>query len=215
MLSFLNKPYLQKHVNDHLYIFTFMVDKAFIYLFCNVYDFMVAGTKRQAAVSTERNYFRDAGLEKLALPVKTRTNKDNVVLEEIPLKVPNNNPFKRKKLDEIQIAETKDTAELVALKGGDEKLEISCVFSDSSFMSGTILEISNQIESSAEQISMVTEVESSEALYINTASQESISSKPKQASNGRGRSCLSEKLKRSNSKNSETKSSILNFFARV
>ena len=58
---------------------------------------MVAGTKRQVAVSTERKYFQDAGLEKLAFPVKTDTYKDNVVLEEIALKVPDNNPFKKRK----------------------------------------------------------------------------------------------------------------------
>ncbi|XVF50511.1 hypothetical protein PTKIN_Ptkin04bG0107000 [Pterospermum kingtungense] len=177
-------------------------------------EFQTSGTKRQVAVSTERNYFQDDGLEKLAFPVKTQKSKDDVVIKEIPLKVPDNNPFKRRKLDEIQIAETKDIAELVALKGGDDKLEISYVFPDLSFLSETKLEISNQIDSTADQISMVTEVESSEALHINMGSQESISSKPKRVYGGRGRG-LSQKLKRSNSKNSETKNSILNFFSRV
>ncbi|XWS60896.1 hypothetical protein CRYUN_Cryun07bG0077300 [Craigia yunnanensis] len=180
------------------------------------------GTRRQVAVSTERKYFQDAGLEKLAFPVKTDRYKDNVVLEEIALKVPDNNPFKKRKLDEIHIAETKDITELVSLKGDDEKLEILCVFPDNrqltfpdnSSTSERKLEISNQIESIAEQISMVTEVESSETLRINMGSQESVSSKPKRVFSGRGRGQI-EKLRISNSKNSETKNSILKFFARV
>ncbi|OMO83933.1 XPG/Rad2 endonuclease [Corchorus olitorius] len=179
-------------------------------------------TMKQGTVSTERKYFPDAGLEKLAFPVKTHSAKENVVLEDITLKVPNNNPFKRRKVDEMHITKANDMTELVSLKGEDENSEILCVFPDNSqftfpeniSMSERKLEMSKQIESLAEEISVVTEVQSSETLCINMGSQESVSSKPKGVFSGRGRG-KSEMLKRSKTLNSEPKNSILNFFARV
>ncbi|XP_022737269.1 exonuclease 1 [Durio zibethinus] len=187
-------------------------------------EFQTSGpmNMRQVAVSTERKYFEDAGLEKLAFPVKSHAKNENEVLEEILLKVPNNNPFKKSKLDEIHIAETKDIAELVSSKGEDEKLEILGVFPDNSQLTFPVnscisdgkLEVSNQMESNAEQISMVTEVDCSETMGINMGSQESVSSKTKRVFSGRGRG-QNDKLKRSNCSNSRTRNSILNFFARV
>ncbi|KAL4362113.1 hypothetical protein GQ457_04G012020 [Hibiscus cannabinus] len=170
---------------------------------------------KQVAVSTESKYFQDDGLEKLAFPVRTRAKKEDVVLEETPLNVPNNNPFKKRKLG--------DMTKLVSSKGEDEKLEMSCVFHDNSqltfsennCLSDEKLEISNQTESIAEQISTVTEVECAETLSINVGSQESVSSdsRPKRVfSRRRGQN---DKLNRSNHKCSEPKNSILNFFARV
>ncbi|XVE58835.1 hypothetical protein DITRI_Ditri04bG0200800 [Diplodiscus trichospermus] len=186
-------------------------------------EFQTSGTQRQVAVSTHSKYFDDAGLEKLAFPVKARTNKENEVLEETPLEVPDNNPFKKRKLDEIHITETKDITELVSVKGKDEKLEILCVFPgnseltfpDNSSMSEGKLEISNQMENNAEQISVVTDVGSSETLCINMGSQESVSSKPRSVLFSGSRRGQIQRLKRSNSKNSEAKNSILNFFAPV
>ncbi|KAG8483159.1 hypothetical protein CXB51_022136 [Gossypium anomalum] len=170
---------------------------------------------KQVVVSTESKYFKDAGLEKLAFPVKTRPKNENMVLEETPLKVPNNNPFKKRKFDEM--------TELVSSKGEDEKLEMSCVFPDdsqltfpdsSSLSDAGKLEISNQIVSIAEQISMVSEVECCETLCINMESQESVSSKPNRVYSERKRG-QNVKLKSSNCNRSGTKNTILNFFARV
>ncbi|OMO97225.1 hypothetical protein CCACVL1_04623 [Corchorus capsularis] len=179
-------------------------------------------TMKQGTVSTERKYFPDAGLEKLAFPVKSHSAKENVVLEDITLKVPNNNPFKRRKVDEMHITKANDMTELVSLKGEDENSEILCVFPDNSqltspeniSMSERKLEMSKQIESIAEEISVVTEVQNSETLCINMGSQESVSSKPKGVFSGRGRG-KSEMLKRSKTLNTEPKNSILNFFARA
>ncbi|PPD90196.1 hypothetical protein GOBAR_DD12859 [Gossypium barbadense] len=170
---------------------------------------------KQVVVSTESKYFKDAGLEKLAFPVKTRPKNENMVLEETPLKVPNNNPFKKRKFDEM--------TELVSSKGEDEKLEMSCVFPDdsqltfpdnSSLSDTGKLEISNQIDSIAEQISMVSEVECCETLCVNMGSQESVSSKPNRVYSERKRG-HNVKLKSSNCNRSGTKNTILNFFARV
>ncbi|KAA3455745.1 exonuclease 1 [Gossypium australe] len=169
------------------------------------------GEKRK----TGNKYFKDAGLEKLAFPVKTRLKNENMVLEETPLKVPNNNPFKKRKFDEM--------TELVSSKGEDEKLEMSCVFPDdsqltfpdnSSLSDAGKLEISNQIDSLAERISMVREVECCETLCINMGSQESVSSKPNRVYSERKRG-QNVKLKSSNCNRSGTKNTILNFFARV
>ncbi|KAK8525931.1 hypothetical protein V6N12_020417 [Hibiscus sabdariffa] len=170
---------------------------------------------KQVAVSTESKYFQDDGLEKLAFPVRTRAKKEDVVLEETPLNVPNNNPFKKRKLG--------DMTKLVSSKGEDEKLEISCVFYDNSqltfsennCLSDEKLEISNQVESIAEQISTVTEVECVETLSVNMGSQESVSSDSRPKRVFSGRRGQNDKWNRSNHKCSEPKNSILNFFARV
>ncbi|TYH01565.1 hypothetical protein ES288_A09G068800v1 [Gossypium darwinii] len=169
---------------------------------------------KQVVVSTESKYFKDAGLEKLAFPVKAGPKNENMVLEETPLKVPNNNPFKKRKFDEM--------TELVSSKGEDEKLEMSCIFPDdsqltfpdnSSLSDAGKLEISNQIVSIAEQILMVSEVECCETLCINMGSQESVSSKPNRVYIERKRG-QNDKLKSSNCNRSGTKNTILNF-ARV
>ncbi|KAK6261410.1 hypothetical protein QUC31_007226 [Theobroma cacao] len=178
------------------------------------------GTMRQGAVSIEKKYIQDAGLERLAFPLKSQLTKANVVTEDIPL-IPNNNPFKKRKLDEMHIAEAKDTTELVSSNDENEieRSEILCVFPDNTQLAfpGRKVEMSsNQIESTAEQISMVSEVESCETLHMNVGSQESVSCNPKRLFSGRGRGKNDKlKLKGSNCKNSETKNSILNFFARV
>ncbi|GMI75435.1 hypothetical protein like AT1G18090 [Hibiscus trionum] len=170
---------------------------------------------KQVAVSTESKYFQDTGLEKLAFPVRTRSKKENAVSEETPLNVPNNNPFKKRKLEDI--------TKLVSSKGEDEKLEMSCAFQDNSQLtfsenncsSDRKLEISNQIESIAEQISMVTEVECIETLRIDVESQESVSSSSRPKRVFSGRRGQNDKLNRSNRNSSEPKNSILNFFSRV
>ncbi|XP_021292273.1 exonuclease 1 [Herrania umbratica] len=178
------------------------------------------GTMRQGAVSIEKKYIQDAGLERLAFPLKSQATKENVVAEDIPL-IPNNNPFKKRKLDEMHIAEAKDTTDLVSSNGQDEieRSEILCVFPDNTQLAfpGRKVEMSsNQIESTAEQISMVSKVESCETLHMTVGSQESVSCDPKRLFSGRGRGKNDKlKLKGSNCKNSETKNSILNFFARV
>ncbi|GLU18314.1 hypothetical protein SLE2022_346200 [Rubroshorea leprosula] len=175
------------------------------------------GTERgQDPVSTGRQHFNDAGLERLILSAKVKETKESAtVFYDTPLNIPNNNPFKKRKLDELDITGIKDVTEQTSDKNNNEQFEILCVSPDEAQLSKRKQnEISfSQGESFSEQISLVTEVESSEVLCFNTESQESVNSKPKRVSNGSGRG--KKGLKKDNIKSSQTKNTILNFFSRV
>jgi exonuclease-1 len=164
-----------------------------------------------------------AALEKLTLPSEIHGTVENTMVENSnTLKVPDNNPFKKRKCDETQFVQIESIAEEV-LVATDENLEILCLTTpdntplevlDKSARKRSLSDIhSDQI---VEQVSGITEVEDSDILYINLESQGSVNSKPKKATDGKRRG-KTEKSKRSNSKISENKksSSILNFFSRV
>jgi hypothetical protein len=112
-----------------------------------------------------------------------------------------NNPFKKRKCDEIQLVQVQSIAEQVSV-ATDENFDILCLTPDN-----TPLEVldesarkrrrsdiySDQI---ADQISGITEVEDSDIMCINFESQGSVNSKPKKVIDGKRRG-KTEKSKRS------------------
>ncbi|GAV69156.1 XPG_N domain-containing protein/XPG_I domain-containing protein [Cephalotus follicularis] len=181
---------------------------------------------KQNLVFTERKYFNEAvGLHKLVLPSYANGTMENTVFaDDIPLQVPNNNPFKRRKVDEMNEEQIMSTTERIIAASDDEKLDALCITPDNALPKVPDNYISrkrrrseihlNQIEESImEQVSVVTEVENSDVSCVAVESQESINSKPKEVS---GRKGLSKKLKSgSHCKSSvNKKSTILNFFSR-
>ncbi|KAL5748814.1 hypothetical protein ACOSQ2_026111 [Xanthoceras sorbifolium] len=181
---------------------------------------------KQDTVSTGRKYFYEgAELQKLVLPLEIHeTVKKTRVPEETQLKVPDNNPFKKRKLGEICLDQINSTTEEVLVVTEDEKSDLLCDNPDI-----ILPEVSknsrsrkrkfngshfNQEESISKQVSVVTEVEDSNLDNV-MDSQESVNSKPKRVSKGKQRNKI-EKEKTSNCKNSVNKNtSILNFFSRV
>lgn len=165
-----------------------------------------------------------ASLQKLVLPMQSQESVENsVVSDDLPLKVPENNPFKKRKLDEIQFEPFKSISKEVLVVNGDEKLEFLCatpnnylpkvsenIHSSKRTRNESLLD---QREITAEQVSVVIEVESSD-LFNTKESQESVNSKPKKFSKEKQRS--KTKTKTSNANSSVNKrTSILNFFLRV
>lgn len=176
-------------------------------------------TEKQTSISNDSKFFKDAAaLEKLFLPSEIHGTVENTVVDNSnTLKVPDNNPFKKRKCDEIQLVQVESIAEQV-LVATDENLDILCFTPDNTPLESARKRRLSDIHSDqiAEQISGITEVEDSEILCINFESQGSVNSKPKKVTDGKRRG-KTEKSKRSNSKSSENKnsSSILNFFPRV
>ncbi|GLT37436.1 hypothetical protein SLA2020_117540 [Shorea laevis] len=114
----------------------------------------------QDPVSTGRKHFNDAGLERLILSAKVKETKESAtVFEDTPLNIPNNNPFKKRKLDELDITGIKDVTEQASDKNNNEQFEIFCVSPDKAQLSKRKQnEISfSQGECFSEQISLVTE----------------------------------------------------------
>jgi exonuclease-1 len=181
-------------------------------------------TENQISVSNESKYLKEAtALEKLVVPSEIlKTVEYSTVQNRNPLKVPDNNPFKKMKCDEIQLDQIESMTEEISVVTDVDNLDILCVTPynstplevlDKSSRKRRLSDIhSDQI---AEQVSEITEVEDSDILCINLESQESVSSKPKKVTDGKTRGKI-EKSKRSNSKSSENKkNSILNFFSRI
>lgn len=180
--------------------------------------------ENQISVSNESKYLKEAtALEKLVVPSEIlKTVEYSTVQNRNPLKVPDNNPFKKMKCDEIQLDQIESMTEEISVVTDVDNLDILCVTPynstplevlDKSSRKRRLSDIhSDQI---AEQVSEITEVEDSDILCINLESQESVSSKPKKVTDGKTRGKI-EKSKRSNSKSSENKkNSILNFFSRI
>ncbi|KAJ0048454.1 hypothetical protein Pint_17004 [Pistacia integerrima] len=181
---------------------------------------------KQYPVSSKRMYFNEGtALQKLVSPLHSQETVENtVVSDDLPLKVPDNNPFKKRKLDEIHFDPLTSISKEDLVVTGDEKLEFLCATPDSILPkvsenihprkrthNGSHLD---QREDAAAQVSVVTEVISSN-LFDTKQSQESVNSKPKRFSKGKQRS-KTKKTETSNSNNSVNKStSILNFFSRV
>ncbi|XP_031259371.1 exonuclease 1 [Pistacia vera] len=181
---------------------------------------------KQYPVSSKRMYFNEGtALQKLVSPLQSQETVENtVVSDDLPLKVPDNNPFKKRKLDEIHFNPLTSISKEDLVVTGDEKLEFLCATPDCILPkvsenihprkrthNGSHLD---QREDAAAQVSVVTEVISSN-LFDTKQSQESVNSKPKRFSKGKQRS-KTKKTETSNSNNSVNKStSILNFFSRV
>ncbi|TXG50831.1 hypothetical protein EZV62_023355 [Acer yangbiense] len=152
------------------------------------------------------------------------TVKKTRVPKETQLKVPDNNPFKKRKLGEICLGSIKSTSEEILVVDEDEKSDLLCVNPDIILpevfknsrsrkrkLNGSQLD---QGESISNQVSVVIETEDSKSEKA-LESQESVNSKPKRVSKGKERKTI-EKKKTSNCKNSVNKNtSILNLFSLV
>lgn len=184
---------------------------------------LLVAAPKEVSVSCERSYLNeDAALQKLLLPLKDHETIQ--VPDDIPLKVPNNNPFKKRKLDEKQLDQIKSNPKEVLVVTDIEKLDVLCITPDiilpkapENNNSGKRKLHSNQLDqrqSISKEVSVITEVEDTN-LHVTTESQESVNSKPKKVSKGKARS-KTEKKKTNNCMSSVNKStSILNFFPRV
>ncbi|XP_021909370.1 exonuclease 1 isoform X2 [Carica papaya] len=180
---------------------------------------------KEDPVLTKTKYLKeDSGFNKLISPADTHQAMEaSEIPHDIQLKVPNNNPFKKRKLDEIRLKQTNDEGEEMSVVTENSKMDVFCSppedtlkFScNNSFQNEKENEIHfNQTDCVNEKISVVTEVESSDILFVNWGSQESVNSKSRKVSSWKARG-KSEKLK-SICKNSERRNgSILNFFSRV
>ncbi|XP_050258721.1 exonuclease 1 isoform X1 [Quercus robur] len=179
--------------------------------------------EKQMSVSNEGKYLKEAAaLEKLVMPLEIHKTVDSsMVQNRNPMKVPDNNPFKKMKCDEIQLDQVESMTEQVSVAIDVENFDVLCVTPYSS----TPLEVFDKSsrkrrlsdicsDQTAEQVSGITEVEDPDILCINLESQESVNSKPIKATDGKRRG-KTEKSKKSNCKSSENKNSILNFFSRV
>ncbi|KAL3529202.1 hypothetical protein ACH5RR_008524 [Cinchona calisaya] len=134
--------------------------------------------QKQVPSVVEKKYINGAlELEKLKLPSKNEAEEEcrTIIHKEVP-KLPQNNPFKKRKMEEIQLQQT---------------------------------------ESTIEQVSVLTETETSEVLCPTPDSQQSVDSKPIKANEEDKGAHKGKKMKGSNCHSSLQKSSIMNFFSRV
>ncbi|KAF7123064.1 hypothetical protein RHSIM_Rhsim12G0139800 [Rhododendron simsii] len=160
--------------------------------------FAVMGKK---AMVEKSNYFNEATeLEKLVCPLKTPFTEENKASsDKIPLKVPENNTFRKRKYAEVQLDELEIVAEQVSVVTELERSGISFVTPESQ----------QSVDSKPIRAS-----DRSEISFMTPESHQSVDSKPLRASDGK--KVKNEKLKRSNCQDLESKkSSILNFFSRV
>lgn len=185
---------------------------------------MVCTEKKQKPVSNENKYSNEAGaLQKLiAASVIHETEETKGVGSCFPLKVPDNNPFKRRKFEEISLDQMGSQ-----VSEGIEGLDTLYVSQSSVTMEGldTQLEkdfckkrkgndgpnLCQTIIDDNEEASKLTKDENLDILCLNCQSQESVNSKStKVVTDSKGN------IKQNNSKSLERKScSILNFFSRV
>ncbi|KAG6672967.1 hypothetical protein I3843_16G087300 [Carya illinoinensis] len=178
-------------------------------------------SEKQMSVSNSSKYLKEAAaLEKLIMPSEIHgTVEIPTVQNRNSLKVPDNNPFKKRKWDEIQL----DPIESITVSfATDESLGILCVSPDNTPLK--VLDKSPrkrrlsdiQSDQTAGHVSGITDLGYSDTMCINLESQESVNSKPKRVTDGK-RGGKTEKSKRGSSKSSENKksNSILNFFSRV
>lgn len=177
-------------------------------------------TEEPTSASNAYKILKEAeALEKLIQPSKTVEN--TTVQSSNLVKVPDNNPFKKRKWEETHLDQIESITEQVSF-ATDGTLDILCLTPENtpfevlgeSSRKRRLSDIhSDQI---AEQVSGVTDVENSNILGIKSESQESVNSKPKKVTD-RERRGKTEKSNRSSSKSTEDKKSrsILNFFSRL
>ncbi|KAE9586074.1 putative exodeoxyribonuclease I [Lupinus albus] len=175
---------------------------------------------KQELVSDKDKYSDEAlALQKLIMPLRTIEN--TILTDDTPLKFPNNNPFKLRKTEEISLVETENTMENVSFVNSIEYIDL-CLSPDRFEEEGSEIfsrkrkfeEIcSDQLQTSDEQISGVTEVENSDILCL---TQGSVSSKTMKSANLKGKDESKKISKRSKFKKAvSSNGTILNFFSRV
>ena len=181
-------------------------------------------TRQNSALDKDNCPDEALELHKLIKPSETCAAAKETTLnsDETPLKVPDNNPFKIRKPEEISLLDTHNYDERVPSVSSEESVEI---LSRDSFQ-GYTKNLSrkrkfqnihlDQLDSADEQISEVTEVESPEILCTGLESQESVNSKTSRITADLKGSGKEKKFRRNNYKKKTSKnSSILNFFSRV
>ena len=185
-----------------------------------------SSVRRQSSALDKENCPGEAlELHKLVKPSEAcaAAKETSLNSDEAPLKVPDNNPFKIRKPEEISLLDTHNHDERVPSVSSEEGVEI---LSPDSFQEYT-KNLSrkrkfqnihlDQLDSADDQISGVTEVESSDILCLSLESLESVNSKTSRITAGLKRRSEKEKKFRRNSykKTAGNNSSILNFFSRV
>ncbi|XP_022137457.1 exonuclease 1 [Momordica charantia] len=177
--------------------------------------------KRIKPVVDEKNFKEELALEKLSTPLDVqRTNEDKNVIDYKSLKTPNNNPFKRRKDDDLQLDLTDSADEEILVISEDECEESSCDTSDNLILESSkkrklYKTLSYQVDNFSEYKSEVTQEEDLVLLELTPESQKSVSSKISTVI-GRKRVVGKENKRKSNCNSSGIqKNSILNFFSRV
>lgn len=176
--------------------------------------------KRIKPVVDEKNFKEELALEKLTPLDVQRTNEDKNVIDYKSLKTPNNNPFKRRKDEDLQLDLTESAGEEILVISEDECEESSCDTSDNLILESSkkrklYKTLSYQVDNFSEYKSEVTQEEDLVLLELTPESQKSVSSKISTVI-GRKRVVGKENKRKSNCNSSGIqKNSILNFFSRV
>ena len=182
-------------------------------------------TKQELVSDKERYSDEVLALQKLIMPLETNgTVEKTIISDDTPLKVPDNNPFRIRKTEEISSAQTDNTVEKVSIVSSVEYIDL-CTSPDNFEEEGSenlsrkrkFQNISSdQLQTADEQISGVTEVEDSDVLCMNVESQGSVNSKTRKSASLKGRGGSEKQSKRSKCKQTcSGNRTILNFFSRV
>ncbi|KAJ1392017.1 XPG/Rad2 endonuclease [Sesbania bispinosa] len=181
-------------------------------------------------LSDKDKYSNEAvALQKLIMPLGTNgTVKKTFKSENTPLKVPDNNPFRIRKPEEVCLVHTEDKVEELSIVNSVEYIDIDMCMSPYTFQEEGCESPSrkrkfeeiclDKLEATDEQVSGVTEIENCEVLCLTVESQESVNSESRKSAALKGRGESEKKSKRSNSKSKKTESNnrtILSFFSRV
>ncbi|KAM7267889.1 hypothetical protein ACFE04_010055 [Oxalis oulophora] len=146
--------------------------------------------KEQDHVLTEtRTSEGTVKLEKLVLPFVTH---QSVVSDEVPAKTPNNNPFKRIKLEEMSLHQILRTKEEINDLTDHEELDVLCMTPNNNPFKVSTKESSRKRglekispkseDNKTEVVSVVTEVANSDVVCVPGESQESVNSEQKSKS---------------------------------
>lgn len=176
-------------------------------------------TEKMNPILNEEKYINKVeALQKLIMPSTVHEVIETTTVTDIPLNVPDNNPFKRWKFDQNH---SDQIGSQVSGSAQVEDLDNS-VISNGTNISQKVLENGasrkrkledltvHKVEKVSEPISVVTKEENSEVLCMVSESQESVNSKANKIAGG------GKRKGKIGSKSSDTKkSTILNFFSRV
>ncbi|XP_030455410.1 exonuclease 1 [Syzygium oleosum] len=174
----------------------------------------------------ERKFSNEAAaLSRLMLPPETSRAAGSVaVSESMSFKMPDNNPFKIRKVGKIHSSPVKSEDEVSLLIDVEEldllvpsSNEVSLNMSENNhYMKRKRNQIRFDLkDGDTEPCSVLTEVGNSGILCNALASQESVTSTPNCNTSENRLATQIKKLKRSNCKGSENRTSILNYFSRV
>lgn len=186
-------------------------------------------TEKQNTVSNETSYTNKVEALESLVVISTipQTRETTVGIANSPLEVPNNNPFKRKKLDQTHSTQRRDqvldTTNVIVL---DSSSTVSTDNISQEVPESVVASRRRKLEETSfcisEQVSVVTQEENSEVLCLVSESQESVKSKVNKISgivknkiSGAKRNGKTGKLKSSSNSSDTKKGTILNFFSRV